>query len=263
MSTIFNGSCSKRDQRSIFAKPRNYNSEDVVFCTEDNLEQSLYIINEEFESFGIASLNTKRNDLQALDSFKRLSIKIVNAAWMLIHKYRALMRLNDNVTDSNHRTVNDNINLKNRIKRLKEDVEKKEQMLRETQERERRLKVQYETVSRDLKHKKEETQKLKKQAQSKDIQHEHEIRRIMRNNEKLQEQLQKSIGTFVSKDKGLQSMQMNYEKELISYKQTICRLEENNRQMLEEINNLKQAVELYQNAIDLQNEASGWTNTDI
>lgn len=70
-------------------------------------------------------------------------------------------------------------------------------------------------------------------------------------------------GTFVPKDKILQIMQTNHEKEITSYKQTICRLEENNRQMLEEINNLKQALELHQSAIDLQIEASGWTNTDI
>ncbi|EFN70685.1 hypothetical protein EAG_03874 [Camponotus floridanus] len=175
----------------------------------------------------------------------------------------SLMRLHDNSAESNHRIVNDNFNLKNHVKRLKEDVQKKEQALCEAQERERRLKVQCESVSRDLKHEKEEIRKLKKQAQSKDIQHEHEIRRIMRNSEKLQEQLQKSLGTFVSKDKVLQMMQTDHEKELTSYKQTICRLEENNRQMLEEINNLKQILELHKNAIDLQVEASGWTSTNI
>lgn len=36
--------------------------------------------------------------------------------------------------------------------------------------------------------------KLKKQTQSKDIQHEHEVRRIMQSGQKLQEQLQKSFG---------------------------------------------------------------------
>jgi len=57
-------------------------------------------------------------------------------------------------------------------------------------------------------------------------------------------------------------MQTDHEKELTSYKQTICRLEENNRQMLEEINNLKQILELHKSAIDLQVEASGWTSTN-
>lgn len=52
-----------------------------------------------------------------------------------------------------------------------------------------------------------------------------------------------------------------HEKELTTYKQTICRLEENNRRMLEEINNLKEALELHQTGIDLHIEASGiWTN---
>lgn len=67
-------------------------------------------------------------------------------------------------------------------------------------------------------------------------------------------------GSFTSRDKLLQKM---HEKELTSYKQTICRLEENNRQMLEEINNLKEALELHQTGIDLHIESSGaWTNAD-
>lgn len=44
----------------------------------------------------------------------------------------------------------------NQVKRLKEDVQKKEHLLHEAQEKERRLKVQCESVSRDLKHEKEE-----------------------------------------------------------------------------------------------------------
>ncbi|CAL1687691.1 unnamed protein product [Lasius platythorax] len=261
MSGFFNGTCPRRDLRSIFAKQSNFNSEETVFCTEDNLEQSLYIINEEFESFGISPV-TEHNDLRLSESLKKLSVNLINGALNLIHKYRSGMRLHDGLVDSNHKTVNDNINLKNHVKRLKEEVQKKEQMLCEAQERERRLKVQCESLSRDLKQDKEEIRKLKKQTQSKDIQHEHTIKRIMRNSQKLEEQLQKSAGTFVSKDKVLQTMQTNHEKELTSYKQTICRLEENNRQMLEEINDLKQTLELYKSGMDLHIEASGWTNTD-
>lgn len=149
------------------------------------------------------------------------------------------------------------------MKRLKEDVQKREHTLCEAQEKERRLKVQYENASRELKHEKEEIRKLKKQAQSKDVQHEHEMRRIIQRDDKLQEQLRKSVGTFVPRDKALQKMQADHEEKLALYKRTICRLEENNRQMLEEINNLKEALALHINAIDLQMEASGgWTDVD-
>lgn len=68
------------------------------------------------------------------------------------------------------------------------------------------------------------------------------------------------LGSFTPRDKLLQKM---HEKELTSYQQTICRLEENNRHMLKEINNLKEALELHQTGIDLHIEASGiWTNSD-
>lgn len=68
-------------------------------------------------------------------------------------------------------------------------------------------------------------------------------------------------GTFVPRDKTLRKMQANHEKELTSYKQTICHLEEKSEQMLEEINNLKEALDLHRTGIDLHVEASGvWTD---
>lgn len=39
-------------------------------------------------------------------------MKVINATWSLVHKYRSLMRLHDNSAESNHRIVNDNFNLK-------------------------------------------------------------------------------------------------------------------------------------------------------
>ncbi|XP_018354492.1 PREDICTED: afadin- and alpha-actinin-binding protein-like [Trachymyrmex septentrionalis] len=260
MSAISTGNYLKRDLRSMFAVRNNCISEETAFCKQDNLQQSLNTLNEEFESFGISSVTTN-NDLQTLESLKDLSVQVINAAWKMIHKHRYLMRLHDQLIDLNHKTVNDNVNLKNHIKRLKEDIQKKEHMICKAEERERRLNVKCEDTSRNLKQERDEIRKLKKQIQFKETQHEHEIRRITQSSQKLQEQLQKSAGSFTPRDKLLQKM---HEKELISYKQTICRLEENNRQMLEEINNLKEALELHQTGIALHIEASGaWTNADI
>ncbi|EZA57007.1 afadin- and alpha-actinin-binding protein [Ooceraea biroi] len=263
MSAISNGTRPKGNLRSIFSERNNFSNEENIFCTHNNLEQSLNILNEEFESFGISPI-TVRGDLDASESLKELPVKVINATWNLIHKHRSLMRLHDELTDLNHKTVNDNINLKNHVKRLKQDMQKKEHVLCEAQEKERRLKVQCDNASRDLKHEKEEIRKLKKQAQSKDIQHEHEVRRIMQNGQKLQEQLQKSIGTFVSRDKALQKKQsVNHEKELASYNQTIYHLEEDNKQMAQEIKKLKETLELHKIGFDLHIEASGvWTNVD-
>lgn len=68
------------------------------------------------------------------------------------------------------------------------------------------------------------------------------------------------VGSFAPRDKLLQKM---HEKDVTAYQQTICRLEENNRHMLEEITNLKETLELYQAGVDLQIEASGvWANAD-
>ncbi|XP_011862148.1 PREDICTED: afadin- and alpha-actinin-binding protein-like [Vollenhovia emeryi] len=260
MSAISNGTCPRRNLRSMFAERSDFVSEETVFCKQDNLKQSLRILNEEFESFGISPVAVD-NDLQSAKSLRELSVQLVNAAWKLIHKHRYLMRLHEQLIDLNQRTVNDNVNLKNHVKRLKEDLEKREHAICKAEERERRLNVKCDDAARELKQEREEIRKLRKQAQFKEIQHEHEVRRITQNKQKLQEQLQKSAGSFTSRDKLLQKM---HEKEVTTYKQTICRLEENNRHMLEEITSLKEALELHQTGIDLHIEASGvWTDADI
>ncbi|XP_011165904.1 afadin- and alpha-actinin-binding protein [Solenopsis invicta] len=258
MSSVSNGAYLKRNLRSMFTERNNSTSEEI-FCKHDNLKQSLYILNEEFESFDISPV-TVDNDLQTSESMKKLSVQVINATWKLKHKYRYLMQLHDQLIDLNRRTVNDNDNLKNHVRRLKEDIQKKELMICKAEERERRLNVKCEDVSRSLKQEKDEVRKLKKQAQFRETQHEHEIRRIVQSRQKLQEQLRKSAGSFTPRDKLLQKM---HEEELASYQQTICRLEENNRQMLEEIHNLKEALELHQNGFDLHIEASGkWANAN-
>lgn len=52
------------------------------------------------------------NDLQTSESLKKLSIKLINATWNLIHKHRSLMGVHNQLIESDHRTVNDNVNLK-------------------------------------------------------------------------------------------------------------------------------------------------------
>ncbi|XP_043286624.1 afadin- and alpha-actinin-binding protein-like isoform X2 [Venturia canescens] len=150
----------------------------------------------------------------------------------------------------------------NHVKRLKENLDKKDHALCEVQERERRLKVQTERLSRDLKREKDETVKLRKQLQSKDIQHTHELRRIQQSGQKLRVQLEKTAGSYMPKDKASQKLQTETDKKLRVYEQTIQRLEDNNGLMLEEINELRETLALHTNGIELQVEASGvWDDT--
>ncbi|EFN79253.1 afadin- and alpha-actinin-binding protein [Harpegnathos saltator] len=237
------------------------NNEDI-FCTEDNLKESLCELSEELSSLGITPI-TLDNDDDLQSAEKQPFIQIINSTWDLVHKHRSFMRLYDKTVLLNHKTYNNNIHFKNQVTRLQEDLEKKEQALHDAQTRENKLKYHLDNASRDLKREKEEARKLGKQVQSKNIQHEHEMKRILQINQKLQEQLRKSIGTFIPRDKALQKIQTDQEKELASYKRTVSRLEENNRQMLEEINDLKEALALHKGAIDLQIEASGaWIDVE-
>lgn len=241
-------------------------TQDSVFCTKDNLKESLSIVLEELESLGITELGMDENQNESC-SIKHLIdtyVKIINATWKLIHKHRSLMRLQEQLKDSHHKVINDNTNLKNHVARLKEDLQKTEEILCQTQDREKRLRVEFDNVSRDLKREKDETQKLKKQSLSKDNQHRHEIRRISQSGCKLREQLQRSIGTYVPRDKASQQMQADQEKKIAAYQSTIRRLEENNARMLQQINELKETLELHETGIELQIEASGiWPDADI
>lgn len=263
MSTEFRNIAAVRNFQAALATRRNPGSQEKCFCTASNLEESLVILAEELESFGISPVTMNNDTMESVESMKDVSVKLMNAFWKLIHKHRMLMKSHNDFNESYAKIANDNTNLKNHVKRLKEELQKKQSTLCQTQERERRLKSQYDTISRDLKHEKNEVTKLKKQLVSKDSQHEHELRRIMQTGHKLREQLQKSTGTYVPRDKALQKLQTDHEKEIVLYKKTICRLEENNRVLLHEMNNLKDSLALHSTAIDLQMEASGmWTDTD-
>lgn len=263
MSTEFRNISAGRTFKAILTTGQNFESEERCFCTTGNLEESLSILAEELESFGILPVVVDNNEMESVQSLKEVSSKLMNALWKMIHKHRMLMKSHDDLNDSCSKILNDNGNLKNHTKRLKEELQKKQTALSEMKERERRLKVQHDAVLRDLKREKNEVIKLKKQSLSKDSQHEHELRRIMQNGLKLREQLEKSTGTYVPRDKAKQKAQIDREKEVSLYKQTIRRLEENNRSMLQEINDLKESLSLHSTAIELQMEASGmWTDTD-
>lgn len=57
-------------------------------------------------------MTVNNNDLETSESLKKLSIRLINATWNLIYKHRSLMRLHDQLIESGHRTINDNVNLK-------------------------------------------------------------------------------------------------------------------------------------------------------
>ncbi|XP_012288418.1 afadin- and alpha-actinin-binding protein isoform X2 [Orussus abietinus] len=218
---------------------------------------------QELESFGLPSVTPKNDEIQSVGSLKLILVTLINAVWNFIREHRGLMSIHDQLKDIHQKVANDNVHLKNNVKRLKEELEKKVVLLHETRERERRLIVQRDSMSRDLKHGKDEVAKLWKQLQSKENQHAHELRRIQQSGQKLQQQLQKSVGTYVPKDKAWKNLHEEHKKELALYRQTICHLEENNRLMLQEINELREALSVQSGGIDLDIEASGiWNDAE-
>lgn len=231
------------------------------YCTRNNFESALSMLSEELDSLGLRTVTANSEQIESLDGLTDISISLLEICWTLIRKHRSLMKTHDQLNDLHCKVSSDNTALKNRVKRFREDLEKNQQVLSQVQERERRLKVQCESMSRELSREKNEISKLRKQLRSKDTQHEHELRRVTQNGQKLREQLEKSIGSGVPRN--VQKVRADHQKELNVYKQTIARLEENNRQMLEEIHELRENLSLHRAGIDLHIEASGiWTETE-
>lgn len=52
------------------------------------------------------------------------------------------------------------------------------------------------------------------------------------------------LGTYVPRDKALQNLQAEHEKQMLIHQETICHLEKNNLLMLQEIAHLKDALDL-------------------
>lgn len=233
-----------RNLRNIFAVQRISENDENAFCTLDNIPESLTTLAEELDVLVQAPVSLNYKGPNSLETLTATLVQLINASWSLVQRHRMIERIHEKHNDVYHKVSIDNNNLGNQIKRLKEDLEKKDYSMSEVQERERRLKVKCEDFSRDLKRERDEVLKLKKQLQSKDSQHAHELRRIQLTGNKLKEQLQKTIGTYVPRDKALQNLQAEHEKQMSIHQETICHLEKNNLLMLQEIAYLKDALEL-------------------
>ncbi|XP_063986265.1 afadin- and alpha-actinin-binding protein-like [Diachasmimorpha longicaudata] len=235
----------------------------MEFCTLDNFDEAVVAVFEELEAIDDIPLFINAEDLKSPEGLKNIFVILINATWHLIHKHRCFIKSHEALKEDRCRISNDNASLSNQIKRLKEAIQKKDSNLNEVQERERQLNVKINNLNREVKREKEETLKLKKQIQSKDDQHTHEIRRIQQSGNKLRDQLQKTVGTYVPRTRlSTMSLQTEQEKKMRLYQQTINRLEENNSLMMQEINDLRQELALHVNGVELHMESSGlWTET--
>ncbi|XP_051167368.1 afadin- and alpha-actinin-binding protein-like isoform X3 [Leptopilina boulardi] len=233
-----------RNLRNIFAAQRIFVNDENAFCTLDTISESLATLSEELDVLVSSPVSVNYEEFNSLESLTSILVQLINASWNLVQRHRMIERVHEKQNDVYHKLSVDNNNLGNQIKRLKENLEKKEHSMSEVQERERRLKVKCENLTRDLKRERDEVLKLKKQLQSKDSQHTHELRRIQQTGHKLKEQLQKSIGTYLPRDKALQNLQAEHEKQVSIHQETISHLEKNNLLMLQEIAYLKDALDL-------------------
>ncbi|XP_011313855.1 afadin- and alpha-actinin-binding protein [Fopius arisanus] len=235
----------------------------MEFCTVDNFYEAIGALSEDLEAFDGIPLFINADDLKSFEGLKNSFVILINATWHLIHKHRGLLRLHETLKEERSRISSDNSSLSNQIKRLREVILKKDSALNEMQERERQLQVKVNNLSREVKREREEALKLKKQMQSREDQHAHEIRRIQLSGNKLREQLQKTVGTCAPREKFTStSRQTEQEKKIRLCQQTINRLEENNSVMMQEINDLRQELALHVNGVELHMESSGlWNET--
>ncbi|XP_043266364.1 uncharacterized protein LOC122405561 isoform X1 [Colletes gigas] len=209
---------------------------------ERNLEDLLSMLSEELDALGIEPVTMNVSNESPLQALVDVSMKLVDASWKLIHKHRLQMKKYDQLNDVCSKISNDNYNLKNRIEASREAMEKQNRTLSQTLERERRSKEEIRKLTCEHKCLKEETVKLGKLLRSKEDQHEHELRRVARTREKYRDQLEKMMGC---ETKGERKVRMGRDEgRSTGYDETVLRLEENNRTMIEEIGRLREALAL-------------------
>ncbi|XP_053986447.1 uncharacterized protein LOC128891264 [Hylaeus anthracinus] len=215
-----------------------------------SLEDSLCMLSEELDALGIepVTLNIS-NEPPSLQTLLDVSLKLVDASWKLIHKHRSQMKRYDQLEDVCSKISNDNYNLKNRVKASKEALERQERTLSQTLERERCAKEEIQKLKRQHKSLLEETIKLGKLLRSKQNQYEHQLRCMTRSRDKYLDQLEKLMGNRRPKGERMARPDLD-EEQSSSYEEIILRLVENNRAMLQKINEQREELMLCSSKAD-------------
>ncbi|XP_045625539.2 afadin- and alpha-actinin-binding protein B [Procambarus clarkii] len=157
------------------------------FCTTANLPSAVVYLSQELQGMGLScpliETGSQRVNLVAL----------VNTCWEVTQLYRASVRDSNTLHDQKRRDAADLNHLQSNIRDLRGNVEEKERLVCDAQERERQAVLVSKTLASKLKSEKEEVRKLSSVLQQREAHHQHELRKKEIENNRLREHLHRLV----------------------------------------------------------------------
>ncbi|XP_069952278.1 afadin- and alpha-actinin-binding protein B isoform X2 [Cherax quadricarinatus] len=157
------------------------------FCTTANLPSAVVYLSQELQGMGLGcpliETGSQRVNLVAL----------INTCWEVTQLYRASARDSNNLLDQRRRDIADLNHCQSNIKDLRGNVEEKERLVCDAQEKERQAVSVSKALASKLKAEKEEVRKLSSVLQQREVHHQHELRKKEIENNRLTERLHRLI----------------------------------------------------------------------
>ncbi|XP_077132817.1 afadin- and alpha-actinin-binding protein isoform X2 [Ranitomeya variabilis] len=180
-------------------------SQDLNFCTDDNVEQCIAYIDQELTTLGFPSLQTVPQNGVG----RRLQlVSIMNCIHELLQRQSRDLRRREDVEMQILKMNSDLEHLQNGHSKLKDQLDLTKRENAALLERERQQQCKNHNLLQLLKNEKEEVQKLQNIISSRSIQHNHNLKRKEREYNKLKERLYQLV--MDKRDKKISIDVLNY-----------------------------------------------------
>lgn len=211
-------------------------------CTDDNVVDCLIGLQEELSLFNIKYLFNPYLDLEDGILSKVALVRLVNACWCLLQHHK---QVSDNGCKSKDRTYaleQNNYFLNNTVDQLRETIKSKESALKQSMCAADRLTEKATATEKELAECKAELKRVKKQKESKEHQLATELKRVQRQFDVLQDKFRGQCGVYTSKNETKNTFIEEYRMREKKYKETIGKLQNTNRQLIDEVLALKEEL---------------------
>nr|AAH31527.1 Synovial sarcoma, X breakpoint 2 interacting protein [Mus musculus] len=185
---------------------RNVHGVFGVFCTGENIEQSISYLDQELTTFGFPSLYEESKSKEAKRELN--IVAVLNCMNELLVLQRKNLLAQESVETQNLKLGSDMDHLQSCYAKLKEQLETSRREMIGLQERDRQLQCKNRSLHQLLKNEKDEVQKLQNIIASRATQYNHDVKRKEREYNKLKERLHQLV--MNKKDKNIAMDVLNY-----------------------------------------------------
>ncbi|XP_050725359.1 afadin- and alpha-actinin-binding protein B-like isoform X2 [Eriocheir sinensis] len=204
------------------------------FCTTANLQSAVVYLSQELQGLGLGCplIETEGQHVNL--------VALVNALWEVTQLYRSSVRDTSVLQDQRRRDTVDMNHFQNSIKDLRGEVDEKERLVCEAQEKERQAASHSKTLAAKLKAEKDEVRRLTSVMQQREGHHQHELKKKEMENLRLQDRLHR----LVSGGRASESRQPSF-----SLSSTLSRANRSRAKWKTEASSVRHEEELYKRVL--------------